>query len=204
MTTVHLVRHGAVANPNGVVYADLQGFNLSPIGVRQASAAAAQLAGEPIDVVLTSPLARARQTANAIARPHGLTVEVDDDLVETGQYPGWTGRRWDELDDLYPGQVDRYLQDASTLDDVDESLDQVAARMLGVIESASSEGKTGIVVVSHQDPTQAARLSMTRRPLSLLRTDPPDHCAIITLERTSDAAGEARWTEIASWAPALD
>ena len=68
---VYLVRHGEVANPNHVVYADLPGFNLSPLGVRQAHAAGRHLARRPIDAVVTSPLARAVQTATAIpVSPH--------------------------------------------------------------------------------------------------------------------------------------
>ncbi|MDJ0790705.1 MAG: histidine phosphatase family protein [Acidimicrobiia bacterium] len=200
MTTVHLVRHGEVSNPNHVVYADLDGFNLSPLGVLQAQQAAATLAHRRIDAVFTSPLARARQTATAIARPHELAPTVQDDLTETRQYPGWTGRRWDELDVLFPGQVERYLDDASTLTDVEESLAGVVARVVGVIEAGRAAGFGEIVVVSHQDPTQAARLAMTGGSLSDLRTDPPPHCAVITLSRSQ--SGD--WTESSMWAPGPD
>ncbi|MBW2470973.1 MAG: histidine phosphatase family protein, partial [Deltaproteobacteria bacterium] len=173
MTTVHLVRHGAVLNPNHVVYADLESFNLSPLGVRQAHATARHLARERVDIVITSPLARAHQTATAIARRHGLVAETKPSLTETRQYPGWTGRRWEELDTAFPGQVERYLADASSLDDVHERLDEVADRVHTVIEATRAAGHDTIVVVGHQDPTQAARLAMTGRPLSALRVSPP-------------------------------
>ena len=201
MPAVHLVRHGVVSNPNHVVYADLDGFNLSPLGVRQAHAAARRLAHEPVDLVLSSPLARARQTATAIARGHGIDVTVDPRLTETGQYPAWTGRRWDELDDLFPGQVARYLEDASRLDDAEERLEDVAARVVAVIDAALATGHEAIVVVGHQDPTQATRLSMTGRPLSSLRIDPPPHCSVITLEPKPADTSPTSWRELGNWSP---
>ncbi|MGI9529977.1 MAG: histidine phosphatase family protein [Acidimicrobiia bacterium] len=196
MATVHLVRHGEVFNPNHVVYADLNGFNLSPTGVLQAHAAGRHLAGHDIDVVLTSPLARARQTATAIARHHRLEPVVAKNLTETRQYPRWTGQRWDDLDQLFPGQVERYLADASMLDDVDETIAAVAGRVVGVIEGAIAGGADSIVVVGHQDPTQAARLLMTKRSLSELLLDPPRHASVTTL-----VGSRGSWTERAVWVP---
>ena len=195
MATVHLIRHGEVFNPNHVVYADLNGFNLSPTGVLQAHAAGKHLADHEIDVVLSSPLARARQTATAVARHHGLEPVIAGDLTETRQYPLWTGQRWDDLDQLFPGQVDRYLADASVLDDVEETIAAVAARVVGAIEGAISKGADSVVVVGHQDPTQAARLLMTKRSLSELLFDPPKHASITTL-----VGSHRSWTEQAVWA----
>ena len=196
MATVHLVRHGEVRNPNHVVYADLDGFNLSPRGVLQAHLAGRYLADRPIGVVLTSPLARARQTATAIAGHHGIEPTIEPDLTETRQYPGWTGQRWDDLDRLFPGQVERYLADASSLDDVAESIAQVASRVVGVIERALATTQDTIVVVGHQDPTQAGRLELTGRDLSELLIDPPRHASVTTLSR--EASG---WVQMALWEP---
>lgn len=196
MPTVHLVRHGEAFNPNHVVYSDLDGFNLSPRGVLQAHAAGWYLSDQTIDVVLTSPLARARQTATAIGRHHHIEPSVAGNLTETRQYPGWTGHRWDDLDNLFPGQVDRYLADASMLDDVEETIAAVAARVVGVIESTIADGAGSIVVVGHQDPTQAARLLMTQRSLSELLLDPPKHASVTTLVNNGGS-----WAERTVWEP---
>jgi probable phosphoglycerate mutase len=51
-------------------------------GHRQAALAAAWLAGEALDAIWASPMQRARETADAIAVAHGLTVEIDDELAE--------------------------------------------------------------------------------------------------------------------------
>ena len=195
MPTIHLVRHAEVANPNHVVYADLPGFNLSAKGVLQAHAAARRLADETVDLVLTSPLARAVQTATAIARRHDLEPVREPRLVESGQYPAWTGERWDDITKLFPGQLATYLEDATAMEDVEESIHDIASRVVAAIEDALVTGIHAIVVVGHQDPTQAARLLLTGRPLGPLRVDPPDHASVVTL------VGGPPWTESAYWAP---
>jgi probable phosphoglycerate mutase len=200
MPTVHLVRHGEVANPNHVVYADLEGFNLSATGVLQAHHAALHLEAVPVDIVLTSPLARAVQTATAIGRHHNLEPTISMGLTETRQYPGWTGERWADIASLFPGQLERYLADASSLDDVVETIHDVASRVIAEIERVIDHGARHIVVVGHQDPTQAARLTLIGRQLSELLMDPPTHASVVTLERLDDG----RWREMAVWGPFVD
>jgi broad specificity phosphatase PhoE len=196
MRTIHLVRHGEVANPNHVVYADLPGFNLSPTGVRQAHATGIHLSTHRVDAVISSPLARAVQTAVAIARRHRLDPVVMPGLTETGQYPHWTGRRWEDLPRLFPGQLERYLDDASTLRDASESIDAIARRIIHVVLSVAVRD---LVVVGHQDPLQAARLELTRRSLGELLTDPPSHGSVVTLA----CADDGTWHERSYWQPRL-
>jgi len=197
MRTIHLIRHGEVANPNHVVYADLPGFDLSPVGVLQAHCAGRHLAARPLDAVVTSPLARARHTAVAIARSHGLSPIADPRLTETGAYPGWTGRRWEELDDRFPGQLEAYLHDPAMLPDASETLAEAAARVLAVIDDAGRRGLREVALVGHQDPTQAARFTLTGRPLDRLLDDPPAHGAVISLEHDG-----SNWHEVARFVPA--
>lgn len=87
MVTVYLVRHGEVANPQGIVYGSLPRFALAPDGIVQAQRAAAYLAGQPIIAVFSSPLLRARQTAAPIAAKHGLRVRISRLLTETDEGP---------------------------------------------------------------------------------------------------------------------
>jgi broad specificity phosphatase PhoE len=196
MRTIHLVRHGEVANPNHVVYADLPGFNLSPTGVRQAHATGIHLSTHRVDAVITSPLARAVQTAVAIARHHRLDPVVSPGLTETGQYPHWTGQRWDELQRLFPGQLERYLVDASALGDASETIEAIAQRIIDVVVSVAVGD---LVVVGHQDPLQAARLELTGRPLGHLLVDPPSHGSVVTL----DCEDDGTWHERSYWQPRL-
>src|SRR4051794_27499550 len=82
VTVVHLVRHGEVDNAKGVLYGRLPDFHLSSSGHTMAGAAAAALAGPGIAVVRSSPLDRARESAEPIAASHGLDVELDERLIE--------------------------------------------------------------------------------------------------------------------------
>ena len=197
MATIHLVRHGEVLNPNHVCYADLPSFNLSERGVLQAHAAGRYLSGEPVSVVITSPLARAVQTATSIARRHRLDPQPRDGLLESGQYPGWTGERWDDIRTRFPDQINAYLADATSMPDVHETIDDIAVRVTGTIERELLEGADVVVVVAHQDPIQSARLRLLGRPLSELLLDPPTHASVATLEG-SPAEG---WRETRLWAP---
>jgi len=193
-----LIRHGEVCNPNHLVYGDLRGFHLSPLGVLQAHATGQRLSGSRIDVVLTSPLSRAVETATAVARHHGLVPVIDPQLTESGQFPHWTGNRWEELTSRFPGEIDRYLADASVAGGR-ESLEHIADRYVSVAEEAVTLGSSTITIVGHQDPVQAARLKLTGRTLSDLRIDPPSHAEVVTLTRT-DTHG---WTEVSRWAPSV-
>src|SRR5882672_8920908 len=82
--TVHLLRHGEVYNPDGILYGRLPGYRLSDLGVAQAKLAAEYLASKPIGYLVSSPLERAQQTAQPLAEATGLPVATDDRLIEAG------------------------------------------------------------------------------------------------------------------------
>ncbi len=81
-TTVHLLRHGEVRNPDGVLYGRLPGFELSEAGRRMAEQAVTALAGHDIRHLVSSPLQRAQQTAAPLAAALGLPVAIDERLTE--------------------------------------------------------------------------------------------------------------------------
>ena len=90
-TRVHVVRHGEVYNPSGILYGRLPGFHLSEAGRAQAAAVADALADRDIVAVIASPLERAQETAAPIAAKHGLAVDTDPDLIESANF--FQGRR---------------------------------------------------------------------------------------------------------------
>jgi broad specificity phosphatase PhoE len=79
---VHMVRHGEVDNPRRILYGRLPGYHLSEAGRVMAKAAADFLAGRDIIALRSSPLERALQTAEPIAAELGLTVQIDERLIE--------------------------------------------------------------------------------------------------------------------------
>ena len=83
-TTVHLIRHGEVENPTGVLYGRLPGFHLSDLGQQMARRVGEVLSAREIAVVVSSPLERARETAAPLAQLRGVEVVIDDGLIEAG------------------------------------------------------------------------------------------------------------------------
>ncbi len=194
---VYLVRHGEVDNPDHVVYADLPGFGLSSLGHRQAQALAGHLADRPIGAVVTSPLQRAVETARPLATRLGLDPIIEPALTEWSLARRWAGVRWESLPERFPGELEAYLEHPVELPFAPESLPELADRMAAAV-ARHVEGTTGpVVFVSHQDPVQAVRLHLTRRPLGLLHHDKPAHGTVIRLEPTS----EPRWVETERWDP---
>jgi broad specificity phosphatase PhoE len=81
-TTVHLLRHGEVHNPDRILYGRMTGFRLSDDGLQMAYDAAEALRGRDVVEVVSSPLQRAQETAAPIAAVFGLPVTIDDRLIE--------------------------------------------------------------------------------------------------------------------------
>lgn len=159
--TLHLVRHGKVENPAGVIYGRLPGYNLSELGIKQAEAAAAHLEGRPIGTVWASPLERAQETAEIIAAKHALTVVTDERLIESGTTFEGVGRtlgaflrspkHWWSLRNPWGPSWG-------------ESFSEIRQRMLDAIGDAfEAAGDKEIVMVSHQTPVQVARLALAKR-----------------------------------------
>ena len=200
MRTLILLRHGEVANPHHVVYADLPGFDLSPIGVLEAHAVGRHLSDTPIDAVVSSPMPRAVHTAAAVAGRQGLAVRVDARLSETRMYPGWTGLRWDEVEAIHREQLAAYLRNAAVLDDVAETIHVIADRMTRAVHDAFCDGTRVVAMVGHQDPIQALRLILSGRPMSDLRRNPPGHGSATTLVSCDPVRP---WVETSSWEPPI-
>lgn len=81
-TVVHVLRHGEVDNPLGILYGRLPGFHLSAAGKQMAENAARALEGRDIMHVVASPLERAQETAAPVAAAFGLQVNADERLLE--------------------------------------------------------------------------------------------------------------------------
>ena len=144
------VRHGQTeANRAGLVLGRSDP-ELTEEGHRQAKLLADALRGEAVAVILTSPLLRARQTAEPIAEACGVPVEVDDRLIEI-DWGAWEGRA---TGSLATAEVDRMKAEDGTAPE-GESLDSLAGR----VESFCTDqlDQDGLVVaVSHVSPIKAA------------------------------------------------
>ncbi len=186
-TIVHLVRHGEVANPRGILYGRLPGFHLSEDGRLMAKAAADFLAGRDVTVLMSSPLERARETAEPIAAEFGLTPVIDDRLVEPwNHFQGMTfgigdgslrqPRHWRYLvNPLRPSWGEPYRE--------------VLARMLSVVGDAArmAHGHEA-VCVSHQLPIWVTRRAAEGR--RLWHHPARRQCALASVTSFTYAGGE--------------
>ena len=108
-TVLYLVRHGEVHNPKKILYGRLPRFTLSKTGFTQAQAAAKYLQDKSVAAVFSSPLLRARKTAQTILSQHThLELRVSKHLIEI--YTPYDGdplveleaRDWDFYTDVQP------------------------------------------------------------------------------------------------------
>ncbi len=81
-STVHVMRHGEVFNPEKILYGLQPGWHLSDRGHQMAGVVAEWSKQFDIGVVHASPLQRAQETATPVARIHGLDITTDDRLIE--------------------------------------------------------------------------------------------------------------------------
>ncbi len=163
-TVVHLLRHGEVHNPEGILYGRLPGYRLSERGRDQADTVAKALADADLAGVFASPLLRAQETAAPVATAHGLEVVTEGRLLEAGN--GFEGRRlgvgdgvlrdprywWPLRDPFTPSWGEPYLA--------------IARRMLGAVHRARLLGAgREVVCVSHQLPIWTLRRFVTGQRL---------------------------------------
>jgi broad specificity phosphatase PhoE len=155
-TTVHLVRHGEVDNPRGVLYGRLPGFRLSAAGEGMAHLAAEALRGHDVTVVRSSPLERAVQTAAPIAAEFGVVPTTDDRLIESDNI--FEGRTFGVGDgSLKNPAVWRYLWNPFR-PSWGEPYAAVAERMLAAIADArDAAAGHEAALVSHQLPIEVTR-----------------------------------------------
>ncbi len=168
-TTIHLMRHGEVENPTGVLYGRLPGYHLSERGRAMAERVAAHLAGEPapeeraeradVVAVFASPMERAQETATPIAEAFGLPIRTDERLLEAeNRFQGLTfgvgdgslrhPRHWPLLVNPFrPSWGEAYRAQV--------------ARMLDVVATAREAARGHeAVLVSHQLPVWVTRRAL--------------------------------------------
>ncbi|MEB3065146.1 histidine phosphatase family protein [[Mycobacterium] zoologicum] len=155
-TRVHLVRHGEVYNPDGILYGRIPGFRLSETGRGQAFAAAEMLADRDIVAVIASPLQRAQETAAPIAARHDLPVDVDDNLIESTNI--FEGKRVSPGDGVWRSPRLWWHLRNPIRPSWGEPYDQIAARMVTAVDKARARAAGHeVVCVSHQLPVWTVR-----------------------------------------------
>jgi probable phosphomutase (TIGR03848 family) len=167
-TRIVLVRHAVTDETGSKLSGRAPGIDLSEVGRSQAEQAGERLAPVPVAAVYASPIERTTQTAELIAKHHGLPVLPLPAVIEA-DYGEWTGEK---LSDLMKLELWKTVQAAPSRVRFPEGEAMVAmqARMVGAIEALATAhpGET-VVVVSHADPIKAAVAHFTGLPLDLFQ-----------------------------------
>ncbi|MFJ5997948.1 histidine phosphatase family protein [Streptomyces sp. NPDC092370] len=164
ITVVHLMRHGEVANPDGILYGRLPGYHLSDLGRRMADRVAEHLSGRDVTHVVASPLERAQETAEPIAKAHGLDLATDERLIEADNI--FQGKTFGVGDGALrnPGNW-KHLVNPFRPSWGEPYVDQVV-RMMSALGAAKDKARGHeAVVVSHQLPIWIVRSYVERRRL---------------------------------------
>ena len=169
---VYLARHGMTEwQERGLnrLAGRLQGIGLSTEGRRQAEGLARALRNIPLDRVLSSPLLRTMQTAEAVAHLHGLPVEADERLTEWG-FGIWEGMDVEEISRAFPHEYRLWREEPDAFRvPGGERAEDVAHRMLACFEEVA-QGEGTFLLVSHQDPLLALLCSLLGLPLRSMRS----------------------------------
>jgi len=202
VTTVLLIRHGrTTANADGTLAGWTPGVHLDDLGNEQAAALATRLAVVPLTAVLSSPLDRCQQTAQAVAAEQKLTVQLDDDLGEV-RYGEWTGQPLKSLsrDPLWK-VVQQHPSAVTFPGDDGEGLAAMQARAVASVRRWNAElGSDAVVaVVSHGDVIKALLADALGMHLDLFQriTVDPASLSVVRyanarpfVERINDSGGD--------------
>ncbi|WP_330283102.1 histidine phosphatase family protein [Streptomyces sp. NBC_00588] len=164
ITVVHVMRHGEVDNPSGVLYGRLGGYHLSELGRQMADRVAEHLAPRDITYVCASPLERAQETATPIAKAHGLDLATDERLIEADNV--FQGRTFGVGDGALRRPANwKYLTNPFKPSWGEPYVD-IVVRMMQALESAKEQARGHeAVLVSHQLPIWTVRSYVEKRRL---------------------------------------
>lgn len=202
---IHLVRHGEVHNPDGILYGRIPGYHLSELGSRMAAAAAASMALRPVAALYSSPLQRAQESASSWAAGFRLDVHTDDRLIEP-----WNRFEGDKSDFglsllkrplTWPWLVNPFRPSWG------EPYVEIASRMIAAMDQAWAAADDGeVVLVGHQLPIVMVQRAVAGRHLF---HDPRQRrCSLSSIttfaRRESAASGEPRYVEVDYQEPAAE
>lgn len=187
MTTVLLIRHGrTTANASGVLAGRTPGVELDERGRSQAEALAVRLAAVPLAAVVSSPLERTHQTAEALmVGRSAIPLHLDDQLTEC-DYGHWSGR---DLKTLTKEPLWKTVQahPAAAVFPGGEAMAAMSARAVTAIRRWNAElgEHATYAVVSHGDIIKAIAADALGMHLDLFQRLQVDPCSVTVIRYTA-------------------
>jgi len=156
-SVVHLVRHGQVHNPEGVLYGRTPGYGLSELGRQMAERLGEHFADVPLVHLVSSPLQRAQETIVPIAAAHpDLEVHIDDRVIEAANV--FEGRSFGKRNEILLRPSSWWALRNPLRPSWGESYTSILARMRVALVDAASHAVGGeALVLSHELPIWMAR-----------------------------------------------
>lgn len=195
---LHLVRHGEVENPEGVLYGRLPGYRLSQLGQEMAVAAAQELAASDraVATVIASPLERAQQSAEPIAQAFNLEIHTDERIIEpTNAFEGTVSSR------SFKNPLNWYRFVNPLRPSWGEPYRSIANRVRSAMDEHWESTRGGdIVMVSHQAVIWAAHRDVGGEPL--FHNPAKRRCELSSITTFEKRSG--RWFEVEYRTPASE
>jgi ribonuclease H / adenosylcobalamin/alpha-ribazole phosphatase len=169
-TTTVLLRHGETPLSAERRFAGRGDIPLTETGKLQAKAAAQRLAARGgIQLIVTSPLQRARLTAEAVAVATRAPVQVDEGWIEA-DFGEWEGLSYAEAMERWPDEVTAWMNDTSVAPPGGESFAAAGRRVLAALDQLLDRSEPGrVVVVSHVTPIKTVLRHALLAPPAALR-----------------------------------
>lgn len=163
-----LTRHGQTDWNIAGRYQGQSDIPLNKTGCKQAEQLAKRLSTEKIDVIYSSDLSRAFDTAQAVANFHHLEIQLDSCWRELS-FGDWEGMTYQEMSAHSPELFEQWMQDsANTSTPNGESLKQLADRVKHAFDEIKNKHKDQtVLVVSHSGALQALLATLLGIDLNL-------------------------------------
>ncbi len=192
-TTTVLLRHGETPLSGERRFAGRGDIPLTGTGLQQAAAAAARLAARGgLDLIVTSPLKRTQQTADAVAAATGVPLAAGDAWMET-DFGAWEGLNHAEAERGWPEQMAAWLNDTAAAPPGGESFAATSDRVLKALDTLLAEhaGAT-VLIVSHVTPMKILLLHAMLAPPAALRRIQLDVACLCEIDWYAGGIGVVR------------
>jgi broad specificity phosphatase PhoE len=147
---LYVLRHGETEWNKEEIFRGRKDIPLNAAGMKQVVKAGGYFTGKPVEKILSSPLSRAVQTAQAIGRVTGVPVEATEELTDIN-FGVWEGRSLKDVEEHFP--ADLALWRASPQDlrvEGGETLAEVRERVWGCIKEIGAKQKGAVIVATHR------------------------------------------------------
>lgn len=195
-TIVHLLRHGEVHNPQGVLYGRRDGFHLSDLGHTMARRVAEMIGDRDITHLRVSPLERAQETARPLAEARNLEIVTDDRVIESASKFEGVNFSDGAMAIIKRPRLWRHLYNPFR-PSWGEPHGEIVARMMAAVEDArTAAAGHEAVIVSHQLPIWTTRLHVEKRRQNI---DPRKRectlCSLTSLHFVGDRITQVSYSE---------